>query len=248
MLETAKQLLPRHIAIIMDGNGRWAQSRHLPRIAGHHEGFKAAKRIVKACVEMGIKVLTLFAFSTENWQRPKDEVDGILGLLVMLLRNEVKKLHENNVQLRMIGDRSRFSREIQEDMQKAELLTLHNTGLKLVIAVSYSGQWDIVQATKKIAHEIQQGKLTAESVTEKLFSEKLSLAELPVPDLFIRSSGEYRISNFLLWQLAYSEMYFSPVLWPDFDVNTLKEAIDFYLHRERRFGFTGDQIKATVNA
>lgn len=248
MSETAKQQLPRHIAIIMDGNGRWAQSRHLPRIAGHHEGFKAAKRIVKACGEMGIEVLTLFAFSTENWQRPKDEVDGILGLLIFALRNEVKKLHENNVQLRVIGDRSRFSREIQEEMQKAEQLTINNTGLKLVIAANYGGQWDIVQASQKIAIEIQQGKLSAENITEKLFSEKLSLADLPAPDLFIRSSGEYRISNFLLWQLAYSEMYFSSIHWPDFDADTLREAIDFYLHRERRFGFTGDQIKATVNA
>jgi undecaprenyl diphosphate synthase len=239
--------LPKHVAIIMDGNGRWAKKRHLPRIAGHREGLKTVRRIVKACGEKGIKILTLFAFSSENWRRPPDEVSSLLSLFLTALQNEIKKLHENNVKLRIIGDRQRFVTELQDSIEAAEKLTANNTGLTLVIAADYGGRWDIVEAMKAIAIKIQAGQLAPESITETTLHDYLTLSDLPEPDLFIRTSGEQRISNFLLWQLAYTELYFSPVLWPDFNETALEIALDFYTNRERRFGCTAEQIEEQLN-
>jgi undecaprenyl diphosphate synthase len=234
--------LPKHIAIIMDGNGRWAKQKHLPRMAGHHEGLKAVKRIVQACGEEGIKVLTLFAFSSENWQRPQQEVSGLMKLFLSSLQNEVEKLHSNNVRLRIVGDSSRLSEELKASIHKAQQLTCANTGLTLVIAVDYGGQWDILQATQKIAEQIENKILSSKDITLQIFESFLGLADLPHPDLFIRTSGEKRISNFLLWQLAYTELYFTDIFWPDFDKDTLADALDFYSKRERRFGCTSEQI------
>jgi len=234
--------LPRHIAIIMDGNGRWAKKRFLPRIAGHKEGLSAVRRVVKACGEAGIEVLTLFAFSSENWRRPPDEVNGLLSLFLMALENEVKKLHQNNVRLLVIGNPDRFGTQLQTSIRAAEELTKNNTGLKLVIAADYGGRWDIVQAAKVLAQKVQAGTLAVEDISEETLAAGLCLADLPEPDLFIRTSGEQRISNFLIWQLAYTEMYFTEAYWPDFDANTLAEALAFYAQRERRFGYTGEQI------
>lgn len=240
--------LPNHLAIIMDGNGRWAKKRFLPRMAGHNEGLKAVRRIVKACGEMGIKVLTLFAFSSENWRRPPQEVSGLLKLFVTALQNEVKKLHENNVQLRVIGDRSNFNSELTEKIAAAEELTKSNTGLKLVIAADYGGRWDITNAAKKMAEQVEAGQLKAANITTELFASYLQLSDLPDPDLLIRTSGEGRISNFLLWQLAYAELYFTNTFWPDFDEAALTEALQFYASRERRFGYISEQIEQMTNA
>lgn len=234
--------IPRHIAIVMDGNGRWAKQRHLPRIAGHKEGLNAVRRIIQACGEQGIQALTLFAFSSENWRRPKDEVSSLMGLFLTALKNEVKKLHENKVQLKFIGDHARFNPDLQAGIQQAEQLTQHNTGLKLVIAADYGGRWDIVQAAKQIIDQVQAGKLLKDQIDETHFNAFLSLNNLPEPDLFIRTSGEQRISNFMLWQLAYSELYFTEVLWPDFNEQELMKALAFYESRERRFGFIAEQL------
>lgn len=228
--------IPKHIAIIMDGNGRWATQRFLPRIAGHKAGYEAVKKTIRACIERNISALTLFAFSSENWARPKQEVDALMQLFIYALRHEVKSLHKNNVQLRVIGNVASFNAELQEEIQKAIVLTANNTGLILTIAVDYGGQWDILDATKKIAHQVKQGKLQPEDITAELFQQQLSTKDLPMPDLFIRTSGEQRISNFLLWQLAYTELYFTDVFWPDFDERALDEALNFYETRERRFG------------
>lgn len=234
--------LPRHIAIIMDGNGRWAKQKYLPRMAGHREGLKAVRRVVKACGELGIEALTLFAFSQENWQRPTSEVSGLLNLFLVVLRNEVSKLHENNVQLRVIGDFERFSPELRASISAAEELTAANTGLKLVIAADYGGRWDIVQATRKLAAQVEAGLLSAQDINAELFAVQLGLADLPEPDLLIRTSGEWRLSNFLLWQLAYTELYFTDIYWPDFDEQALNNALKFYASRERRFGCTSEQL------
>lgn len=234
---------PRHIAIVMDGNGRWAKQRHLPRMMGHREGFKAVRKIVKACGELKIEVLTLFAFSSENWRRPEQEVNGLMSLFLTALQNEVQKLHENNVQLRVIGDLEKFNSELRQWIAAAQQLTQSNTGLKLVIAANYGGQWDIVQAAKKLAQQVEAGTLKAHEITEEKFSSFMSLSDLPAPDLFIRTSGEYRISNFLLWQLAYTELYFPEVFWPDFDEQELIKALAFYSGRERRFGHTSEQLE-----
>lgn len=240
--------LPQHVAIIMDGNGRWAKQRHLPRMAGHREGLKTVRQIAKICGEKGIEVLTLFAFSRENWQRPAQEVRGLLGLFLSVLQNEVEKLHKNNVQLRIIGDFSGFNDELRASIVAAQQLTAQNNGLKLVIAADYGGRWDIVQAARKIGEQIEQGTLTAADITSELFSTQLSLADLPEPDLLIRTSGELRISNFLLWQLAYAELYFTDILWPDFNSQAFEQALTFYASRERRFGVTSEQIKELQNA
>lgn len=240
--------LPEHLAIIMDGNGRWAKKRFLPRMAGHREGLKTVRRIVKACGELGIKVLTLFAFSSENWRRPPQEVSGLLKLFVSALQNEVKKLHENNVQLRIIGNRAHFSHELNAQIAAAEKLTETNTGLKLVIAADYGGRWDIANAAQQLAIQVEAGQLKASAITPELFANSLQLADLPEPDLLIRTSGEWRISNFLLWQLAYAELYFTKIFWPDFDEAALMEALQFYASRERRFGYISEQIEQLTNA
>jgi undecaprenyl diphosphate synthase len=238
--------LPKHVAIIMDGNGRWAQQRHLPRIAGHQAGAKAVKEIVRLCGEKGIGVLTLFAFSSENWGRPLDEVNFLMELFLKTLHGETKNLHKNNVQLRIIGDQTRFNKKLQQSIKNAEQLTANNTGLKLVIAANYSGRWDITEAAKQLSQAVVDGELQPQHITIDLLQAKLVLADLPEPDLFIRTSGEIRISNFLLWQLAYTELYFTEILWPDFTTACLEQAFQEYSKRQRRFGLTHEQNKSAV--
>lgn len=235
---------PRHVAIIMDGNGRWANRRRLPRFAGHKAGVETVKGVVRACAEHGVEVLTLFAFSSENWRRPEEEVGLLMGLFMTALDQQVRKLHEHNIRLRIIGDRSAFSRMLQERIESAENLTRDNTGLNLVIAANYGGRWDMTQAARVIGERIRDGELSPEQVTPDLVQSLLSLADLPEPDLFIRTGGEKRVSNFLLWQLAYSELYFTDTLWPDFDRQAFEGALASFATRQRRFGRTGDQVAA----
>lgn len=235
--------LPQHIAIIMDGNGRWAKKRFMPRLAGHKFGVEAARQVVKNCIKRQIKVLSLFAFSSENWRRPAPEVNHLMELFLTGLEREVGMLHENHVQLRFIGDRTRFSEKLCEKIAEVEVLTKNNTGLVLIIAADYGGQWDITQAARQLAEQVEQGKLSSAVITPELLASKLSFADLPDPDLFIRTSGELRISNFMLWQLAYAELYFSPVLWPDFDEVELDKAIAHFANRERRYGYSSEQIQ-----
>jgi len=233
---------PRHVAIIMDGNGRWASRRRLPRFAGHKAGVETVKDVVRACGEHGVEVLTLFAFSSENWRRPQEEVGLLMGLFMTALEQQVRKLHEHNIRLRVIGDRSAFSRTLQERIEAAETLTGSNTGLGLVIAANYGGRWDMAQAARTIAERVQNGELSPDQVSPELIQSLLSLANLPEPDLFIRTGGEMRVSNFLLWQLAYTELYFTDTLWPDFDRQAFEGALTSFATRQRRFGRTGDQI------
>ncbi|MDD2769683.1 MAG: isoprenyl transferase [Methylococcus sp.] len=234
--------LPRHVAIVMDGNGRWAQERFLPRTAGHRAGVGAVRKVVEHCAKRGVEALTLFAFSSENWRRPEQEVSVLMELFLSTLERETEKLHQNGVRLRVIGDRSAFAEALRERMDAAEALTRHNTGLQLSIAANYGGRWDIVQAAQALAAAVRQGELSPELVTPELLQQHLALADLPEPDLFIRTGGERRISNFLLWQLAYTELYFTPVLWPEFDESALELAFEDYAGRQRRFGYTGDQV------
>jgi len=233
-MKTAK--LPQHIAIIMDGNGRWAKKRFLPRIAGHRAGVEAARQVVKNCAKRQIKVLSLFAFSSENWSRPAQEVSYLMDLFLSGLEREIKMLHENNIQLRFIGDRTRLNNKLVQKITEVEALTHQNTGMILIIAVDYGGQWDIYQAMQQLLLDIEQGRLKREEITPTHISARLSFADLPNPDLFIRTSGEIRISNFMLWQLAYSELYFTDVLWPDFDADELDKALKHFAQRERRYG------------
>ena len=233
---------PRHIAIIMDGNGRWAVGKRMPRIMGHRAGVKTVRNIVEYCVKEEIEVLSLFAFSSENWRRPKKEVNMLMELFMGTLQSQVDKLDKNNIRLKIIGDKSAFSHKLQNQITQAEQQTEDNTGLTLVIAANYGGHWDITQAFKKITAKIASGELDAQDISEQLISQHITTAELPEPDLFIRSGGEQRISNFLLWQLAYTEFYFTDALWPDFDQTLLAEAINSFKSRQRRFGHTGEQI------
>jgi len=232
---------PRHIAIIMDGNGRWAKARHLPRAKGHQQGVKTVREIVKHCAKIGVDSLTLFAFSSENMKRPSDEVGLLFKLFLTVLKQETKKLNDNNIRLKIIGDMSVFTAEIQSLASDAEQLLEHNTGLNLVIAANYGGQWDIAQAAKKIAQEILDGKITANDIDIEHFGKHTSLAELPEVDLLVRTSGEIRISNFLLWDIAYSELFFTQTLWPDFGTDELDEAILSFHSRDRRFGARKDE-------
>lgn len=232
----------------MDGNGRWAKQRFLPRIAGHKAGVDAVKKTVKFCVEKKIEVLSLFAFSSENWRRPAAEVSHLMELFIRALQFEAKKLHKQNIQLRIIGDRSRFNVKLQKQMAQAEELTAANTGLKLVIAANYGGQWDVAESFRQIATDLVEGKISIADISPELIQAKLSTATLPDPDLFIRTSGEQRISNFMIWQLAYAELYFTDVLWPDFGEVELEAALTFFAGRERRFGLTGEQLQATNHA
>lgn len=234
---------PRHIAIIMDGNGRWAQKRFMPRAIGHQAGVKTVRKIVEYCANHNIEVLTLFAFSSENWRRPQDEVSLLMELFMVTLGCEISKLDRNNIRLRFIGDRSLFPEKLQEKMAEGERKTQNNTALTLVIAVNYGGRWDMCQAFQQVAAKIAAGELAVESVTSQLVNQYLTTADLPEPDLFIRTGGEQRISNFLLWQLAYTELYFTPTLWPDFDQHSLIEAIKSFKIRERRFGYTSEQVR-----
>ncbi len=235
---------PRHVAIVMDGNGRWAKQRKLPRFAGHTAGVDTVKGVVRACVEEGIKVLTLFAFSSENWRRPRDEVSMLMGLFISALDQQVKKLHENNIRLRVIGDRSAFNAALQKRIRDAETLTRDNDGLVLVIAANYGGRWDIVEATRALARTVAAGALDPEEISEQQMAHHMSLKDLPEPDLFIRTGGEQRVSNFLLWDMAYTELYFTETLWPDFDRAAFDEALASYARRQRRFGRTSEQVTA----
>jgi len=234
---------PRHIAVIMDGNGRWARRRFAPRTEGHRAGVRAARTIIEACAERGIEALTLFAFSSENWQRPASEVGVLMDLFLRALRAEVGRLNDNGVCVRFIGDRSGFNRTLCEEMQRAEFATAANNVLNLNIAVGYGGRWDITQAARALAAEVETGRLGADRITTEDLAARLSLADLPEPDLFIRTGGERRISNYLLWQLAYTELWFTDVLWPDFDTASLDEAIAFFRGRQRRFGRTSEQLE-----
>jgi len=240
--------IPKHVAIIMDGNGRWAQKKGSARIVGHKAGVETVRSVIQTCVEKGIEVVTLFAFSSENWRRPEKEVSLLMSLFLMALQREVKKLHKNDVQLRIIGDVSAFDKKIQDQIIKAEALTKDNKTLVLNIAANYGGQWDITQAVKSIAKKVEAGEIKSEEITPELISQNLSMSDLPEPDLFIRTGGEERISNFLIWQLAYSELYFTDTLWPDFDRKEFELALESFSGRQRRFGHTGDQIKAMKNA
>ncbi|WP_034297530.1 polyprenyl diphosphate synthase [Herbaspirillum sp. RV1423] len=230
--------VPRHVAIIMDGNGRWATKRFLPRVAGHAKGVDAVRTIVEACSQRGIEYLTLFAFSSENWRRPADEVSLLMRLFMTALEREVGKMHANNIRLRVVGDLSRFDAKLQEMVAKAEVQTAGNTRLTLTICANYGGRWDIMQAVSKMlkAHP------GATDFSEEQLTPYLAMAYAPEPDLFIRTGGEERISNFLLWQLAYSELYFTETYWPDFDGAELDKAIESYRQRERRFGRTSEQL------
>jgi undecaprenyl diphosphate synthase len=229
--------LPRHIAIVMDGNGRWAKKRGLLRVAGHKVGVESIRVVIKACAEKKIDVLTLFAFSTENWERPKDEVSYLMEqLFVKSLASEINGLHKNNIQFRVIGETERLTGKLQQKIHDAEKLTANNSGLKLILALSYSGRWDIVEAARQLAMKIEAGKMNSQDITIGALHAHTCLHDLPEPDLFIRTSGEQRISNFMLWQLAYTELYFTDVLWPDFREVEFSGALDIYSKRTRRFG------------
>lgn len=234
--------VPKHIAIIMDGNGRWAKKRLLPRFVGHQKGLNAVKRVVSHCSEIGVESLTLFAFSTENWRRPQDEVNKLMGLFLKALQREVSKLDENNVKLTIIGDRGAFNDEIQANIDIAEQQTANNSGLVLNIAANYGGRWDVVEAVKK--WQAARPDADISELDESALSDHVCLADQPEPDLLIRTGGEQRISNFLIWQMAYAEFYFTDTLWPDFNEASIDEAIASFSQRERRFGQTGDQIKS----
>jgi undecaprenyl diphosphate synthase len=238
--------LPRHIAVIMDGNGRWAQQRHRPRLIGHRAGARAVRTSVEFCLDRGVQALTLFAFSSENWNRPAEEVGGLMKLFLGALEREVDELHRLGARLRFIGERGRFEGALLQRMQAAEALTAGNTRLHLNIAASYGGRQDIVQAARALAMEVAAGRLQPEAIDEATLAARLALADLPAPDLFIRTGGELRISNFLLWQLAYTELWFTDTLWPDVDASTLQRALDDYAGRERRFGLTGEQVATTA--
>ncbi|MFZ9643345.1 MAG: isoprenyl transferase [Candidatus Methylopumilus sp.] len=233
--------IPRHIAVIMDGNGRWAKKRFLPRVAGHKVGVETVRGMIKHCVSIGVEYLTLFAFSSENWRRPPEEVSFLMGLFMEALKKEVIKLHKNNVRFVMIGDRTRFNETLRAEIAAAEQLTVNNTGLILTIAANYGGRWDVLQAVNAMQ---KANPALAGQYTEADLSPYLSMHYAPEPDLFIRTGGEKRISNFLLWQLAYSELYFTDTLWPDFDDDAFKLAIQSYQQRERRFGRTSEQLAA----
>ena len=235
--------IPRHIAIIMDGNGRWARQRFLPRIAGHRRGLENVRSTVRACAEKGVEFLTLFAFSSENWRRPADEVSLLMQLFAIALEQEIAKLHENNIRFKVIGDLSRFESRLTQLIGDAEHLTRDNTRLTLTVAANYGGRWDMIHAVTRMLHDQPQ---LASGFAEADLLPYLSLSYAPEPDLFIRTGGEQRISNFLLWQLAYTEMYFSDTLWPDFDTAALDRAVVSYQQRERRFGRTSEQLEEAV--
>ncbi|WP_117233489.1 isoprenyl transferase [Vibrio maerlii] len=235
--------LPKHIAVIMDGNGRWAKSQGKPRVFGHKHGVQAVRKTIRSAAKMGIQAVTLFAFSSENWRRPEEEVGLLMELFISVLSSEVKKLYKNNLRLRIIGDKSRFSERLQRKIEEAEKLTATNSGMVINIAANYGGKWDITQAVKSISHKVAQGEISVDSIDEDLITSELTMSDIPEVDLLIRTSGECRISNFMLWQLAYAEMYFTPVFWPDFGEDSLIEAVTWFVERERRFGATGEQIK-----
>jgi undecaprenyl diphosphate synthase len=234
--------VPKHVAIIMDGNGRWAKQRFLPRTAGHMRGVQSVRRTVEACGRMGVQYLTLFAFSSENWRRPQDEVSLLMRLFVQTLEKEVGKLEEQGVRLRVVGDLSAFEPRLQQLIKAAEARTEHNTTLHLTIAANYGGRWDILQAVQQLVTKHPELAAQPQNITEEQLSQYLSMPWAPEPDLFIRTGGEQRISNFLIWQLAYTELYFTPCYWPDFNAEQLQAAFNWYKGRERRFGRTSEQL------
>jgi undecaprenyl diphosphate synthase len=234
--------IPRHVAVIMDGNGRWAQRRRRPRLIGHRAGARAVNICIDFCLEKGVEALTLFAFSSENWERPAEEVGGLMKLFTGALEREVDELDRRGVQVRFIGDRSRFSESIRGRMAQAEARTRANRRLVLAIAVSYGGRWDIAQAARSLAEDVAAGRMDPATIDEAALGARVALADVPAPDLFIRTGGELRISNFLLWQLAYTELWFTDLLWPELDAATLQAALDDFARRERRFGLTGAQV------
>lgn len=236
--------LPKHVAIIMDGNNRWAKSKHLPSLAGHKAGVGSVRRVITACAELRLESLTLFAFSSENWRRPEAEVKGLMSLFKLVLDRELSRLKKNNIRLRVIGDVSRFSESLRKRILNAEKETSLCTGLQLNIAANYGGRWDITEAAKALALKCQQGELNAEDITAEMLGEQVSLADQAPPDLCIRTAGERRISNFLIWQFAYTEFFYSPCYWPDFDESALADALFDFSGRERRFGRTSEQLEA----
>jgi undecaprenyl diphosphate synthase len=244
----APQTIPAHIAIVMDGNGRWAKKRNRPRSMGHQAGLKALRKTIEHCVRLGVGTLTVFAFSSENWKRPAGEVSRLMEIFLRALDKEAGELHENGICLRFIGDKTAFKPTIQTKMSEAETLTASNTRLITNIAVNYGGRWDITQAAAQMAKAVAEGSLSVDAIDESQFAYFLALAESPDPDLFIRTGGEIRISNFLLWQSAYTEFYFTSVLWPDFDSQVLDQAITAFQSRERRHGRTSDQVKRAAGA
>lgn len=239
--------LPQHIAIIMDGNNRWARKRKLPGVAGHKAGVAAVRAVIEACGDLNIGHLTLFAFSSENWQRPPDEVSALMELFITVLDRETRRMHKNGIRLQIIGDRSRFSQRLQKRMQAAEELTANNSKLVLTVAANYGGRWDIAQACAKVAEQAASGQLAYADINEDVIGKAMNLADLPDPDLCIRTGGEHRISNFLLWQFAYTELYFSDAFWPDFRHDELGLAVLDYTRRQRRFGLTGEQVEGKVS-
>ena len=242
-MKSDKESVPKHIAIVMDGNGRWAQKRKRPRTFGHQAGQKTLRRIVEHCGRIGVAELTVFAFSSENWNRPLKEVNRLMDLFLRALDKEARELHENNIRLRFIGDLAGFSAELQYKVAEATALTAENTRMTLNVAVNYGGRWDIVNAARQVATEVADGRLQAGQLDEAIFASHTALSDSPDPDLFIRTGGEMRISNFLLWQSAYTELYFSPALWPEFSPELLDQAIVSFRERERRFGMTGEQAR-----
>ncbi len=234
--------LPKHIAVIMDGNGRWAKRQGAARIFGHRNAIKAVREVTEGCAELGIRYLTLYAFSTENWNRPQYEVDALMTLLVHTIKDEIKTLMDNNVRLATIGHTESLPADCRRELQEAMTATEQNTGLTLILALSYSGRWEILEAVRQLTAEVQAGRMTAADIDETMFGKYLTTSNIPDPELMIRTSGEMRISNFMLWQLAYSELYMPDVLWPDFRKEHLHEAILNYQQRERRFGMTSEQV------
>ena len=240
----ARSTIPRHVAVIMDGNGRWARQRSLPRHAGHRAGVKSVRAIVENSARCGVEYLTLFAFSSENWRRPEEEVGMLMSLFLEALRREVKELHKNNVKLRFIGERERLDDKLREKIGDAEALTAKNGGLRLQVAVAYGGRWDIVEAARSVAARAASGEISTDDIDDAAFAAELQLGSAPDPDLLIRTGGERRISNFLLWNLAYAELWFTDVLWPDFDAAEFDAALAHFSRRQRRYGHTGEQLEA----
>lgn len=241
-LDSHQGALPRHVAIIMDGNNRWARKRGLPGEEGHRAGEQAVQTIIRQAATRGVEVLTLFAFSSENWRRPQAEVNHLMALFLKALGGRVQELHGNDIRIRFIGDRSAFTAQLQAGMTDAEALTADNRRMTVAIAVNYGGQWDITQAARQLAEQVAQGHITVDQITDESLGGCVAMADLPLPDLLVRTGGDQRISNFLLWQLAYSELYFSPLLWPDFDADAFDAALLDYAGRQRRFGRSGEEV------
>ncbi len=244
----AKGNIPEHIAIIMDGNGRWAKKRNLPRVAGHHQGVESVRQIVETCVNLGVKILTLYTFSTENWKRPKEEVSTLMRLMVKSLKDETDELHKNKIKLIAIGDLNSLPNIVREELTQAMGKTCNNDKMILNLALSYSGRWELVEAIKNISKQVLENKLNPNEINEEIISKNLLTAGMKDPDLLIRTSGEFRISNFLLWQLAYTEIFISDVFWPDFRCANLLEAVKNYQKRERRFGLVSEQLSNNSNS